>query len=167
MCTSAFSPVLSVLLSIANILQYDTLTQMMTSVALSAMRAAGLKETLPRRAVVEALATLSKPATPAQIAATTAKRKTPVNLVTVYRIVEALEPLGIVHRHPCSGAFSLCQLDSVAGHHGFLHCHDCGKTEEFQSEELCSLEKSIAGRAGFLSQSHVAEIVGVCRHCRS
>lgn len=140
---------------------------MTVSTALSAMRAAGLKDTLPRRAVVEALASLAKPATPAEIAAAAARRKSPVNLVTVYRIVEALEPLGVVHRHPCSGGYSLCQLDSVAGHHGFLHCHDCGKTEEFQSEELCSLEKSIAGRAGFTSHSHVAEIVGVCRDCHS
>lgn len=135
-------------------------------VVLTAIRSAGLKDTLPRRAVVEALAGMRVPGSPADIAKKTAALGKPVNLVTVYRIIEALEDVGVVHRHPCSGHYSLCQLDSIDGHHGFLHCHDCGKTEEFHSEELCRVEKGIASKAGFVSHSHVAEIVGVCRHCR-
>ncbi len=131
------------------------------------MRAAGLKDTLPRRSVVETLAARRSPATPADIAAATIKRKRPVNLVTVYRILEALAAIGVVHRHPCSGRFALCQLESPNGHHGFLHCHDCGHSEEFLSEDLCRIEKSIAANVGFTSQSHVAEIIGTCRDCRS
>jgi Fe2+ or Zn2+ uptake regulation protein len=131
------------------------------------MRAAGLKDTLARRSVVETLAARREPATPADIAAAALERQTPVNLVTVYRILEALEGAGVVHRHPCSGRFALCQLESPEGHHGFLHCHDCGRSEEFLSEDLCRLEKTIAASAGFASQSHVAEIIGTCRDCRS
>ncbi len=140
---------------------------MTIATALSAMRAAGLKDTLTRRAVLEVLAAASSPLSPAEIAKLATERGKPVNLVTVYRIIEALASLGVVHRHPCSGAFTLCQLDSFGGHHGFLHCHDCGKTQEFRSEALCAVEKGIASAAGFTSQSHVAEIVGVCRDCHA
>lgn len=135
--------------------------------ALNAMRAAGLKDTLARRSVIEILAARRESASPADIAEAAKRRKKPVNLVTVYRILEVMEGAGVVHRHPCSGRFALCQLDSTAGHHGFLHCHDCGHSEEFLNEDLCRLEKNIAAKAGFASQSHVAEIIGTCRDCRS
>jgi Fur family ferric uptake transcriptional regulator len=129
------------------------------------LQAAGLKDTLPRQTVLAVLQAAKTTLSPAQIAKRTAAKKQPVNLVTVYRILNVFEQLGIVHRHPCSGQYTLCQLDASDGHHGFLHCQTCGKTEEFLSDELCSIEGKIARSSGFRPLSHVAEIVGVCRFC--
>lgn len=129
------------------------------------LKAHNLRDTQPRRAVMTALASLGRAvsATEIQRAVTDAGEK--VNTVTVYRILEAFQETGIVHREPETGNFFLCQLPEESGHHIFLHCLTCGKTEERTDHELCDAEDAAAKRAGFTPVSHVTEIRGTCREC--
>ncbi len=130
------------------------------------LRAHNLRDTRPRRAVLRALMRLGRAVSIAQIHAALERTDGGVNTVTVYRILEAFARAGIVHREPETGRFFLCQLPGEAGHHVFLQCLRCGRTEERQDARLCQAEDALAKRAGFLPQSHITQIRGTCRQCR-
>ena len=129
------------------------------------LKTSGLRDTQSRRLVLEALATSSKPISQKEIHLWITKNGSTTNLVTVYRIVEALEKLSIVHRHPSSGGFVLCTMQEE-GHHGFLSCQECGMVEEFSDPSLCKEEDRIARKAGFTPKHHVSEIIGCCADCQ-
>lgn len=129
------------------------------------LKRAHLKDTQTRRIVLTALARLTKPVSPYDLQRKL-QAKSPLGIVTIYRILEAFEKAHIIHKHPCNGMFSLCTMPDTSGHHGFLHCHDCGKVEEFASKKLCAIEHGIAHKAGFRAATHVSEIAGTCKHCR-
>ncbi len=126
----------------------------------------GLKDTQPRRLVFDALRQSKKSVSPHDVLVWLGKRKTPVNIVTIYRVLDAFEKASIVHRHPCNGHFSLCSIPDQNGHHGFLHCSTCDSITEFADERLCAVENAIAREAKFMPNSHVSEVVGVCSFCR-
>ncbi len=125
----------------------------------------GLRDTQTRRSVLQALSAAKKPLSPADIRQWIVKRGNVINTVTVYRILEVLTKLGAVHRHPYNGLFTLCTMPDTPGHHGFLHCDDCGKTEEFHDARLCHIENVIARQSGYKPSSHVSEIRGTCARC--
>lgn len=133
---------------------------------LDLLRQSGLRDTQPRRLVLKALGHIQKPATQSDVHAWIARHKGTVNLVTIYRVLEKFEELGLVHRHPSSGGLTLCSLPHEKGHHGFLSCHECGHVEEFTDSDLCRREDLIARRAGFRAREHVSEIVGLCASCQ-
>ncbi len=134
---------------------------------IQSIKASGLRDTQPRRNVLEALAKSKKPLTVSGLGSTIAKHGHAMNVVTLYRILDAFERTGIVHKHPCDGAFSLCSIPNQKGHHGFLHCRSCGAVEEYCSHDLCHMENAIARSHQFVPESHVSEILGQCRSCRS
>lgn len=127
----------------------------------------GLRDTQPRRMVLDALKRMGKPASPVDIRRWIVDNGGTVNVVTIYRILAVLEERNLVHRHACDGLVSPCVLPSPEGHHGFLHCSSCGSVEEFSDVALCRAEDALAKRAGFVAAKHVSEIVGTCSSCSS
>lgn len=125
----------------------------------------GLRDTQPRRLVVDALRKIRRPASVQEIQKWVSSRGNAVNGVTVYRIIAMLEKLRLVHRHPCDGNLTLCSMPDQPGHHGFLHCTACGEVQEFADGELCRAENAIAQKAMFLPHQHVSEIIGICQAC--
>lgn len=125
----------------------------------------GLRDTQPRRMVLEALEKMKKPASPYDIRAWLAKRGDTVSTVTVYRITNLLQKLGLVHRHACSGHLSPCSLPEEKGVHAYLHCHACGVSQEFTSAPIAELAGKEAANKGFKKITPLLEIVGTCRSC--
>ncbi len=125
----------------------------------------GLRDTQPRRLVLDALSRFGKPATAQALHERMAKTGKTVNVVTVYRVLEALHAKNLIHEHPCNGGYSLCTRPQSPGHHGFLHCTSCDRIEEFQDSRLCTLEDKIASDHRFSPSGHVSEILGTCRSC--
>lgn len=147
----------------------------MPNIVQTILRAHALRDTQPRRLVIEALCNIKKPASHKEIYSWIEKQGAATNLVTVYRILETFEGLGIVHRHPSSGGFILCSMEEEGCHgtvvrdttcHGFLSCQECGTVQEFTDEKLCKEEKRIARKAGFTPKHHMSEIIGVCTKCQ-
>ena len=132
----------------------------------SRLKELGLKDTQPRRLIVRALEQSKKPSSPYDIQKWIAKKNHAVNAVTVYRTLEVLSKLHLVHRHPCDGKFALCSMPNTPGHHGFLHCSSCDNTTEFADSRLCKIEDAIADKSHFKVDHHVSEIVGTCQSCR-
>jgi Fur family ferric uptake transcriptional regulator len=129
------------------------------------LRKNGLRDTQPRRMVVQALLQKRRAGSPYDIQKWITVKGNTINAVTVYRVLEVFEKLGLVHRHPCNGLYTLCTIPGKKGHHGFLHCTSCGRVEEFCSTLLCMMENRIAKSARFRAKAHVSELTGLCRSC--
>lgn len=129
------------------------------------LRSHDLRDTQARRSVLEALTQRRSPFTQKELHSDIKKQGIAINLVTIYRILETFEGLGIVHRHPSTGGFTLCSMREHKGHHGFLSCEKCGTVQEFADTKLCGEENRIASQAGFVPKHHVSEIIGLCSRC--
>ena len=130
------------------------------------LRKHALRDTQPRRLVLQALIDRQKPASHKEIYEWIQQQNAAINLVTVYRTLETFEKSGILHRHPSSGGMMLCSIGEHKGHHGFLSCEKCGSVEEFCDETLQSQESHIAANAGFMPKHSISETVGVCAGCQ-
>jgi Fe2+ or Zn2+ uptake regulation protein len=123
-----------------------------------------LRVTGPRIVVLKALQQAQRATTAPDLVRRIGKRDTSVNAVTIYRTLTSFETCGLAHHHR-SGLFSLCTMPEKAGHHGLLHCHDCGQVEEFYSQALCQIEHRIAASARFRVHRHLSEMLGTCQAC--
>jgi Fur family transcriptional regulator, zinc uptake regulator len=134
----------------------------------SFLRIHNLRDTQPRRLVFEALKSLKRPASPYDIRDWIRKKHDlNISTVTVYRIADVFIELGIAHRHPCGGGIVLCADPDKQGLHGYLHCHECGKSEEFCSAEMADTLKRQTARRRFRAQSPLLEVTGSCAQCTS
>lgn len=85
--------------------------------------------------------------------------------VQIYRALQKLERLGLVHRVEALNAFVVC-----ADHHddrhkpGFVICRDCGSVREFEDSRVTSVAKKAAG-AGFSIETVSFEVYGRCAPC--
>lgn len=131
------------------------------------LRKSGYRDTQPRRLVIEAMRKMKEPSSPYDIHKHIAKRNGAISIVTVYRIIDVYMKLGLVHKHPCSGKLSLCEHPGKRGAHGYVHCHDCGSSEEFCSESILKATSKQAKSKGYSFSQPLLEIVGTCRKCSS
>ncbi len=134
----------------------------------SFLRTHNLRDTQPRRLVFEALKALKKPASPYDIRHWIDQNfHLNISTVTVYRIAEVFIELKLAHRHPCGGGIVLCSELGKKGVHGYLHCHDCGASEEFCNEELATSLQKQARKRKFKADSPLLEVSGTCSRCIS
>lgn len=127
------------------------------------LRASGLRSTLQRRAVLEALADL-RHATVDELAAHVQRTMPDVSLSTVYRTLEVLGEVGLVtHAHLHHGAPTYHVVDSEP--HLHLVCTTCGSVQSAPWE----IAEELTGAARALRGFHVdlAHLVlhGRCAEC--
>jgi Fe2+ or Zn2+ uptake regulation protein len=90
---------------------------------------------------------------------------------SVYRNLVVLEEAGVVHRMMTRDEFARYELaEDLTGHHHHLVCSTCGRVEDLPA--TAALERSVAAavedaaqRAGFTTQHHRLDLVGVCSRC--
>ncbi|NBV42627.1 transcriptional repressor [bacterium] len=130
------------------------------------LEANGNRITQPRREVISILDESQFPLSPYDIAKIGTDKGVHLDTVTVYRIIETLETLGLVHRVLESGKFLKCGhigLSNTPCHH-FVVCKDCGKTVELDSHPTIS---NVMLPAGFNLIGHRLEFIGQCQECIS
>ena len=136
--------------------------------AATRLRAVGQRYTSGRRAVVDVLADAKAPLTIPEVVAE--GRRIPQS--SAYRSLAVLEQAGVVRRILTSGDFARYELaEDLTEHHHHLICSLCGSMEDFTvSPQLeTSLEKAFAkasSSAGFTTQYHRLDLVGLCPTCR-
>lgn len=122
----------------------------------------GMRMTPQRQLVLDALLELEH-ATPEQVYHRVRTRTPTVNITTIYRTLELLEGLGLVHHtHLGHGAPTYSVHE-----HGHVHlvCHNCGNVIEAACEVMDELRGTLRTRYGFeLDASHLA-LSGTCRDC--
>jgi Fur family transcriptional regulator, zinc uptake regulator len=91
-----------------------------------------------------------------------------VSPMSVYRILDFLIELGIVHRLATQNAFVVCDHDHAQDETVvFMICQCCGDVDE---AVLPGVTRSLAATAeahGFRSRGHSIELQGECEDCRS
>lgn len=142
------------------------MTHAVTGVSLDAgarLRAAGLRSTGQRRAVLEAIDRL-RHATVDELAAEVQRIHPEVSLSTVYRAVEALEEAGLVtHAHLSHGSPTYHAVDVEP--HIHLVCRGCGAVAEESVQVALDLADAVRRSSGFAADlSHLA-VHGWCARC--
>ena len=128
--------------------------------------AAGAQRLTPiRRKVLQALAASHKPLGAYDIMdAVAGPRPAPI---TVYRALEFLIALGLVHRIASRNAFLACVNNHRTGALvAFLICEGCGAVGEAPGAAVSQSLTTAARSAGFTPKMSVVEITGLCAHCR-
>lgn len=134
--------------------------------ARGALREAGLKPGAARGAVIDVLADqpccLSAPAIHEEVR----RRRPGVGIASVYRALERLAELGLVHRVDLRAGGARYEPAQPSGdHHHHLVCADCGKVEPFSDERLEDAIHSVSNAAAFRIDAHDVVLRGRCDGC--
>jgi Fur family zinc uptake transcriptional regulator len=86
----------------------------------------------------------------------------------VYRALEKLVEMGMVHRLESLNAFVACRHPSCEDHAStaFAICETCGSVSEFADEEISRRLSGWAKGEGFVLQKTVIELRGLCSTCK-
>ncbi len=125
------------------------------------------RRTRGRRAVIELLGEQSCALTAPQIDAGLRARGRPVGRATVYRTLEQLVALGLVHRvvvGQANARFEAAQPDG--DHHHHLVCDRCGAVAPFSDRALERSIDRLAGQVSFAVEHHEVVLHGSCASCR-
>lgn len=128
----------------------------------SALKARGLRATRHRIALVGTLATANTPKTAEEIR----DRMEEIDLVTVYRNLQALTRAGITREVRFKDAAIRYELAGDSHHHHVV-CTGCGVVDELDECDVAPIErKALTTSKRFASiEEHALEFFGTCRAC--
>lgn len=133
------------------------------------LRKNGYRFTRSRRAVVEILAHSPQVVSAAQLTELAAQRHPELGRATVYRALETLIELGLVHRvHDDQGCHNYIAADKVsrdAVPHALLICDACGRTDVVSSAKLEEFARAIEHESGYRIQRQYVQLTGLCTNC--
>ena len=87
--------------------------------------------------------------------------------LTVYRHLDFLIEVGLVHRLESTQSYMPCDHPEELHESQYLLCSSCGAADEVESKPLESLLQKIADQRGFHTKNTVVEIKGLCKTCVS
>jgi Fur family transcriptional regulator, ferric uptake regulator len=123
---------------------------------------AGFRSGAARRQVIQLLDGESCALTALEID----RRLPKVGRATVYRTLEQLEQLDLVHRVDVGGEGAAYERNDPSGHHHHMVCVDCGRLVPFADQALERAIEGIAERAQFEVTAHDVVLRGRCPGCR-
>lgn len=126
----------------------------------------GARLTPLRRRVLELVWASHRPVGAYDILETLRQERTGAAPPTVYRALEFLQELGLVHRIASRNAFVGCAEPDRPHLVQFLICRGCGQAAEISDERIEDAILDSARRAGFAVQFPTIEVEGLCPHCR-
>lgn len=134
----------------------------------SALRRAGYRSSAPRMAIVETLANHGCLLTARDIADRLRSEGRDIGVATVYRSLELLEGLGLLHRLDTGEGPSRYEPAHPSGeHHHHLICNRCGRVSAFEDAGLERSVQKMARRLTFRVEGHDVALRGTCTACLS
>ena len=85
---------------------------------------------------------------------------------TVYRAIEFLYDLGLIHRIDSLNAYIGCAFPGTEHSDLFLICRQCGSVAECCAEVIDNAIANTAKRARFQTESQSLEVIGLCSGCQ-
>lgn len=85
---------------------------------------------------------------------------------TVYRALDFLQQMGLVHRIASLNAYIGCVHPGEPHDGQFLICESCGALAELDVPAITSAIERSAEASGFETRRHTVEILGLCPRCR-
>lgn len=89
----------------------------------------------------------------------------PIRAPSVYRAIEFLLELGLIHRLPSRNAFIGCPFPGSEHSDVFMVCRHCGSAAELSNDHLNQVIAETSERAGFRLESQTVELSGLCASC--
>jgi len=85
---------------------------------------------------------------------------------TIYRALDFLVEMGLVHRIASLQAFTPCQHWAHAHSPALLVCDECGTIAELDADDLMAALTGDAASVDFKARDAVVEVQGTCPNCR-
>lgn len=126
---------------------------------------AGGTLTSPRRDVLSLLFDAKQPLAAYDLIARMQLLRGRAHPPTVYRALEFLERVGLVHRISSRKAYVVCRSASQSHRPIFLVCRVCKAATEVSLREAGTLLQNLAQDLGFECEQIVQEVQGRCRTC--
>ncbi len=126
----------------------------------------GYRITAARRALIAVLTGTRVPLSPQEIFDQAQVIHSHLGLVTVYRMLDVLESLGLVQRIHCEDECH-AYLPASPGHRHMIVCRGCGQAAEFPgNEDLEAISQLVQQATGYQVEEHWLQLVGLCRNCQ-
>ena len=84
---------------------------------------------------------------------------------TIYRAIEFLLQLGLIHRIASLNAYIGCPFPGSDHSNLFMICSDCGSAAEVSHNSINDLLQSASDKANFTLQGQSLELFGLCPNC--
>lgn len=123
---------------------------------------AGARLTKTRRDVLELLWQSHQPRKAYDILSDLARADASAKPPTVYRALDFLQELKLVHKIESLNAYIGCDGEHA---HQYLICQKCGTVTDIHNEKVSDIVRKKAQEAGFRVQNTVIEIKGQCKKC--
>ncbi len=132
----------------------------------AALRGAGHRSSGPRTAIVDTLGRHGCLLTAREIAERLRAEGRDIGVATVYRSLELLEGLGLLHRVDTGEGVSRYEPVHPSGeHHHHLICNHCGRVSAFEDAGLERSVQRMARRLTFRVEGHDVALRGTCAAC--
>lgn len=132
---------------------------------LEALRDSGCRITDPRRAVVQVLAEGHQHLNHTELLERAQQRHAAIGRATVYRTVELMVELGLIHVTYLGDAGQRFVIP-IHGHHHHMVCNECGAVTDVEECHFSSALAAISRETGFAIDSHLVELYGLCPACQ-
>ncbi|HUS17659.1 MAG TPA: Fur family transcriptional regulator [Chloroflexia bacterium] len=129
----------------------------------------GFKRTQPRQVVLAEVAARRTPFTAAGIVEAVQEQVPGIGRATVFRTLDMLAGLGVLHPiqddggHGAGQAYLVCE----PVHHHHLICSSCNAVWDFVESELEARIATVARSQAFQLEGHRLELYGLCAACRT
>ena len=119
-----------------------------------------------RRLVLELIIRIARPVGAYELLDELNKQGRSSGPPTVYRSLEFLTEMGLIHRLPTQNAYIACS--HPAEHHTglILSCERCGQALELDTPEVTQAIQDCAKPQGFSVHGNAIEVTGICPYCR-
>ena len=84
----------------------------------------------------------------------------------VYRHLDFLMQVGLVHKLESKQTYLACDHPEHAHESQYLLCSSCGKADELESKKLWKLLDKLMDEQGFERVNSVVEVTGLCSDCK-
>jgi len=137
-------------------------------------RGCGYRMTVPRQAILDVLSRTSRHLSAEDVYFSVHKVYPHVGLTTVYRTLELLVRMDLVHKFDFGDGRARYELSvgsKGSGHHHHLICTNCGRIvdyTDFIEEEVKLLketEKGLSNKYKFKITNHLIQFYGLCDKC--
>jgi Fur family peroxide stress response transcriptional regulator len=127
-------------------------------------RSQGVRLTTQRRVILEAALDAGDHPTADRVFETVATRSPGISRTTVYRALETLARMGVIHKAAIPG--SVARYDPRVETHHHLICERCDAVFDISDERLDALPVPDTTSLGFEVLDVSVQLRGVCRRCR-
>lgn len=129
-------------------------------------RARGQRLTRQRRAVLSTLLVVGRAISAYELLELLRSEDAKSTPASVYRTLDFLMEIGVVHRLESTRSFVLCEHPDAPHWVQFLICRRCGQVVEAEDERIAAATERLGHRLGFALDQRIVELTGLCAGCR-